>query len=114
MITKRVFHDYAGTIKQKMVLAYRCAALTIVSQYLGIKLPIIIDSMNRDTDKDNMELLIAFLRKEFGSHQIIISTIMDIDAGASKIAVTKPLIKKYSPSEYLGAISFDDNASNFK
>lgn len=99
LITKIKFHDYAGTIKQKMVLAYRCAALKTVSNYINVKLPLIIDSMNRETDKDNIKLIYDFLKTEFKDHQIIISTIVDLECD-DMIVVSKPLIKKYNPMEY--------------
>ena len=90
-----------------MVLAYRCAALVTVSNYLGVKLPLIIDSMNRETDKDNIRLMYDFLKTEFKDYQIIISTIVDLESDDT-ITISKPLIKKYNPIESNKKLSIDE------
>ena len=96
LILDSKFEKITGTKKQKLILAYRCAALTIVSDYLGVKLPLILDSINRETDEENIKSILSFLDGMEG-HQIILSSILDVPS-YNKINVSFPLLKQKDSS----------------
>ena len=85
------FEKMTGTDKQKIVLAYRASVLRYLSDWLGVDLPIIIDSLNRETDKANLNLMITFLVRNFSNHQIIISSIEPIENEFDLLEISHPL-----------------------
>jgi len=97
LILCRNFKRNTGTKKQKLVLAYRLTCLKTISEYLGVKFPIIIDSFNRETDSKNMESMYKFITTEFADHQIIISTIsrspFTESSGLNTITISDRLLK---------------------
>ena len=97
LILSSDFKSRTGTGKQLLVLAYRCAALTVVSDYLNIRLPIIIDSIKRETDDDNTKTILSFFKEKMPDHQIILSTIEKLDGFENKIDVSYPLLKLRDP-----------------
>ena len=98
MILCKDFKRNTGTKKQKLVLAYRATFLKVISDYLGEKFPIIIDSLNRETDPENMSAIVQFIRNEFSDHQIIISTIANLQGDPKLIEVKDSLLKKRDKS----------------
>lgn len=69
------FNAETGAIGQKRVLAMRMAYLKLVEDEVGVRLPIIIDSMVQgELDNENAESMVSFLYDDFKDHQIIIST----------------------------------------
>jgi hypothetical protein len=92
------FDKITGTEKQKLILAYRCSCLVVMSEYLGIKLPFIIDSISRETDQDSIESMLSFISQNIPEHQLIISTIVNID-GMYKVDITYPLLKEFDSNE---------------
>ncbi|NLF48489.1 MAG: hypothetical protein GX582_02430 [Acholeplasmataceae bacterium] len=88
------FKRNTGTRKQKLILAYRFTFLKTISDHLGVKLPIIIDSLNRETDSENMEAIIKFIHDEFSDHQIIISSIVELPNNPKIIAIEDRLFKE--------------------
>ena len=92
-ITSRNFEDVSGTQKQKLLLAYRCSFLKVVSEYLDVNLPIIIDSLNKETDESNLKLMSSFLIDNFSDNQIIIASISRIDELTNAIKLEKPLLR---------------------
>lgn len=92
LILEHDFRKITGTNKQKLILAYRFAALTVVSEYLGLNLPIIIDSIDRETDEENIGTIISFINR-FQDHQIIMASINNIPK-MNTIYVSYPLLKQ--------------------
>ena len=77
LITETNFEKLTGAESQKVLLAYRLAMLRTTSEYLSIKLPIIIDSISRETDSESLEMMISFIHSNFSEHQFILSSIED-------------------------------------
>ena len=100
-IFARDFTKNTGTNKQKLVLSYRLTLLKIVSNYLGIKLPIIIDSLNRETDKENLDNIRNFISEEFPDHQVILSTINKMPPDYGQIKVEGGFFQKKEPKRTL-------------
>ena len=66
----------SGAILQLTVLAFKLAYISIIKQYINIKLPLIIDSpRGRELDAENMKKIVTVLKRDFGDHQIIIASI---------------------------------------
>jgi len=75
-IFERNFNDKSGTRKQKLVLSFRLAYLSVIKDKYSLKLPIIIDSLNHgETDTINIEEVINLLKNKFSDHQIIVSSL---------------------------------------
>ncbi len=92
------FDKITGTEKQKLILAYRCACLVVMSDYLGVRLPLIIDSISRETDKDSIDSMLSFFSQKIPDHQLIISTIVDIE-DMHRVDITYPLLKEFNVNE---------------
>ncbi len=93
-IQRSDFRDVAGTNRLKLVLAYRLTFLKTVSNYLGVKLPFIMDSIDEEIDSENLALVFKTIYDVLEGHQIIISTIRDIPGDPKKITVEGCLLHK--------------------
>lgn len=93
----------SGTDKQKMVLAYRLTFLTVIDEKYGIGLPIIIDTIDKETDEKNMNLIINFISNEFSEHQIFISTIRMLGSDDYQIIELKDGLfdKRVDPQQHI-------------
>lgn len=72
--------ELSGAILHKTVFAFRLACLIEVEKYLGIKLPIILDSPSgKEIDQRNIQTMIGILKRDFSENQIIIASIYEYD-----------------------------------
>lgn len=66
----------SGAVFHKTVFAFRLSYLIAVEKYIGIKLPIILDSPSgKEVDRENIEKMMNILKRDFSDHQIIIASI---------------------------------------
>lgn len=70
--------ELSGAMLHKMVFAFRLAYIIEIEKYLGIKLPIILDSPSgKEVDPSNVERMINILKRDFSGNQIIIASIFN-------------------------------------
>lgn len=105
LIRSTLFKNRSGTNGQLLVLAYRLSVLNVVSDYLNIQLPIIIDTIDRETSEKNIEKILQFLNEKMSGHQIILSTITNLNFFGKIIHVSKPLLKK-DPKIYKSILEY--------
>ena len=68
----------SGAILHKLVFIFKMAYLKTVEHYLGLRLPIILDSPSgREVDKDNIDSMFSILNDDFNDYQIIVSSIFN-------------------------------------
>lgn len=68
--------ELSGAILHKMVFSFRLAFIKEVKTRIGVTLPIILDSPSgKEIDKDNIQLMIDLLERDFKEHQVIIASI---------------------------------------
>lgn len=68
--------ELSGAVLHKTVFAFRLAYIIEIERYLGIKLPIILDSPSgKEVDQTNIQLMVNILKRDFVDNQIIISSI---------------------------------------
>lgn len=66
----------SGTVLHKLVFCYKMAYITEIQKYLGITLPIVLDSPSgREVDQKNIEDMFNILNTDFRYNQIIIASI---------------------------------------
>ncbi len=83
-----------GAVLHKTVFAFRLAYILMIEKVLQIKLPIILDSPSgKEVDKENVQLMINILKRDFSDNQIIIASIFEYDfEKINKIEITNRLI----------------------
>ena len=70
--------ELSGAVLHKTVFAFKMAYILEIEKYLNIKLPIILDSPSgKEVDKENIELMMNILKRDFSENQIIIASIYD-------------------------------------
>ncbi|MBD5526172.1 MAG: hypothetical protein HDR04_17490 [Lachnospiraceae bacterium] len=68
----------SGAILHKVSLTYKIAYLKAIDKYIGIKLPIIIDSpCSGEVTYDNANAMIKIVMEELPCHQIIVASVHD-------------------------------------
>lgn len=68
--------SYSGTILHKLVFCFKLAYVLELQNYLGFKLPIVLDSPSgREVDQKNIEDMFKILNEDFSDNQIIIASI---------------------------------------
>lgn len=66
----------SGTVLHKIVFCYKMAYIIEMQKYLGLTLPIVLDSPSgREVDQKNIEDMFDILNDEFRDNQIIIASI---------------------------------------
>lgn len=66
----------SGAILHKVSLAYKISYIKAIDKYIGIKLPIIIDSpCSGEVTPDNARVMIKTVMKELPDHQVIVASI---------------------------------------
>ena len=76
----KTLKGFSGAIYHKLVFAFRLAYIKAVEEYVGLNLPIIIDSpTGRELNQENISSTLFALRRDFSNHQIIIATINKLD-----------------------------------
>lgn len=72
--------ELSGAVLHKTVFAFRLAYIIEIEKYLGIKLPIILDSPSgKEVDQANIQLMVNILKRDFSDNQIIIASIFQYD-----------------------------------
>ncbi len=72
--------ELSGAVLHKTVFAFRLAYIIEIEKYLGIKLPIILDSPSgKEVDQANIQLMMNILKRDFVENQIIIASIHEYD-----------------------------------
>ena len=67
-----------GAILHKISLTYKIAYLKAIDKYIGIKLPIIMDSpCSGEVTYDNANTMIKVVMEELPCHQIIVASVHD-------------------------------------
>mgnify|MGYP000933964410 CR=1 FL=1 len=66
----------SGSVLHKIVFCYKMAYIIEIQKYIGITLPIVLDSPSgREVDQKNIEDMFDILNDEFSGNQIIIASI---------------------------------------
>ena len=72
--------ELSGAVLHKTVFAFRLAFISEVEKVLGIKLPIILDSpTGKEIDRENVQIMMDILRRDFSDNQIIIASIYEYE-----------------------------------
>lgn len=72
--------ELSGAVLHKTVFAFRLSYITEIEKYIGIKLPIILDSPSgKEVDQTNIQLMMNILKRDFSRNQIIIASIFRYD-----------------------------------
>lgn len=67
---------FSGTILHKLVISYKLAYIKSIQNFLGIELPIVLDSPSgREMTVENIENMFELIHDEFPENQIIIASI---------------------------------------
>lgn len=78
--------ELSGAVLHKTVFAFRLAYIIEIEKYLHIKLPIIFDSPSgKEVDKNNIQLMMNILKRDFSGNQIIIASIFNYDFDSSNV-----------------------------
>ena len=77
-IFTRDLKSLSGAILHKLVFAFKLAYIKVITDKIGIALPIILDSPSgREVEQDTIQLMLDVLQRDFSEHQIIIASIYD-------------------------------------
>ena len=72
--------ELSGAVLHKTVFAFRLAYIIEIERTIGVKLPIILDSPSgKEVDKENIQLMMNILKRDFSDYQIIIASIFEYD-----------------------------------
>lgn len=75
--------ELSGAVLHKTAFAFRLAYIIAIESVLDIKLPIILDSPSgKEVDKENIELMMTILKRDFSDHQLIIASIFSYNFDA--------------------------------
>lgn len=78
--------ELSGAVLHKTVFAFRLAYIVEIEKFLGIKLPIILDSPSgKEVDQANIQLMVNILKRDFSGNQIIIASIFHYDFDAVNV-----------------------------
>ena len=78
--------ELSGAVLHKTVFAFRLAYIVEIEKYLGIKLPIILDSPSgKEVDQTNIQLMVNILKRDFADNQIVIASIFQYDFDSVKV-----------------------------
>lgn len=81
----------SGAVYHKIVFIFKISYILEIQNYLGIKLPIVLDSPSgREVDQKNIEDIMSILNRDFKDNQILIASIYE---GYSIDNITKIEIK---------------------
>lgn len=82
--------ELSGAVLHKTVFAFRLAYIVEIEKFLGIKLPIILDSPSgKEVDQANIQLMVNILKRDFSDNQIIIASIFHYDFDAVNLIEIK-------------------------
>lgn len=88
--------ELSGAVLHKTVFAFRLSYITEIEKYIGIKLPIILDSPSgKEVDQTNIQLMMNILKRDFSGNQIIIASIFRYDfEKVNEIEIVNRLIEE--------------------
>ncbi|WP_293837891.1 hypothetical protein [uncultured Phascolarctobacterium sp.] len=70
----------SGAILHKLVFAFKLAYIRVITDKIGVPLPIILDSPSgREVKQSTVELMLNVLQRDFSDHQVIIASIVNFD-----------------------------------
>lgn len=70
----------SGAILHKLVFAFKLAYIRVITDKIGVPLPIILDSPSgREVKQSTVELMLNVLQRDFSNHQVIIASIVNFD-----------------------------------
>ena len=70
----------SGAILHKLVFAFKLAYIRVITDKIGVSLPIILDSPSgREVKQSTVELMLNVLQRDFSDHQVIIASIVNFD-----------------------------------
>lgn len=70
----------SGAILHKLVFAFKLAYIRVITDKIGVSLPIILDSPSgREVKQSTVELMLNVLQRDFSAHQVIIASIVNFD-----------------------------------
>ena len=96
----------SGAIYHKMVFIFRISYARVLSEKLGYKVPIFIDSPNgREVEKKTIDYILKMIERDFVGHQIFIATIFDIIKENEKNKVI-PLDGKFFDSKMVSLFDY--------
>lgn len=82
--------ELSGAVLHKTVFAFRLAYIIEIEKFLGIRLPIILDSPSgKEVDQSNIQLMVNILKRDFSNNQIIIASIFKYDFDAVNLIEIK-------------------------
>jgi hypothetical protein len=89
--------ELTGAVLHKTVFAFRLAYILMIEGVLRIKLPIILDSpRGKEIDKENAQLMMNILKRDFSDNQIIIASIFEYDFDeVNRIEINNQLLEMY-------------------
>ena len=90
--------ELSGAVLHKTAFAFRLGYVIAIEKVIGIKLPIILDSPSgKEVDRENIELMMNILKRDFNDHQIIIASIYDYNfENENTIKIKERLIEDIS------------------
>lgn len=88
--------ELSGAVLHKTVFAFRLGYVLAIEKALNIKLPLVLDSPSgKEVDKENIQLMMNILKRDFSDHQIIIASIFDYEFNeVNRIEIKNVLIDK--------------------
>ena len=93
----------SGAVLHKMVFVYRLAYISLLSEKLGICLPIFCDSPNgREIEQTTVDKTLEIIKRDFSNHQLICASIFK----HSQI-LSNPLIKEMDGTLFNPKVLFD-------
>lgn len=70
----------SGAILHKLVFAFKLAYIRVITDKIGVSLPIILDSPSgREVKQSTVELMLNVLQRDFSDHQVIIASIVNFN-----------------------------------
>lgn len=70
----------SGAVLHKIVFSFKMAYIIELQNYLGYKVPIVLDSPSgRELDKENIEETLQILKSDFSENQVIIASIYEFE-----------------------------------
>ena len=68
----------SGAIFHKLVFAFKLSYIKVITEKIGVALPIILDSPSgREVETVTVQMMLDVLQRDFSNHQIIIASIVN-------------------------------------
>lgn len=94
----------SGAVLHKMVFIYRLTYISLLSEKLGISLPIFCDSPNgREIEQSTVEKTLEIIKRDFSNHQLICASIF-----RHSQTLSNPIIKEMDGTLFNPKVLFDE------